>query len=385
MSKVLFIATANPFIRGGGSQATRAYLDSVIDIYGAENLTVMISEEDITHIEPEYSNLEFITVKRPSIVSFMVNYLCRNLHRFGRQLYKELKSGKYDVCIINGSLVAGWVLNRLNNTTVKLVVIHHNIEIEYHRDNQTKISLNGLFYKYIAWNEMKAYKLADLNLFLTKYDQSFMESHYGEHKGQNWWIGCYEYKKITKVAPKRDCQHDYTIVISGSLCDYQTIHGIKNFCSLYLKYALDIFYDLKILVAGRRPSDNMLSLLGNSDCFKVIANPDDIYNYVSQAQIYLCPTDVGGGIKLRVMDGLKCGKPVLVHAVSARGYESFVGKPYFQIYSDVDSFTRGLITIKDYLSSKSNTEEEIVNDYYTTFSYESGLQRMATIIQLLNY
>ena len=129
----------------------------------------------------------------------------------------------------------------------------------------------------------------------------------------------------------------------------------------------------------------MLSLLCNSDCFKVIANPDDIYNYVSQAQIYLCPTDVGGGIKLRVMDGLKCGKPVLVHAVSARGYESFVGKPYFQIYSDVDSFTRGLIAIKDYLSSKSNTEEEIVNDYYTTFSYESGLQRMTTIIQLLNY
>lgn len=383
MSKVLFIATANPFIRGGGSQATRAYLDSVIDIYGAENLTVMISEEDITHIEPEYSNLEFITVKRPSIVSFMVNYLCRNLHRFGRQLYKELKSGKYDVCIINGSFAAGWVLNKLRNNRVKTIVIHHNLEVEYHRDNQTRISLGGHFCKYIEWNEIIAYKNADMNLFLTAYDKSFMEARYGKHRGKNYLLGCYEYKNVNYTVLGQDQQVTYTIVISGSLCDCQTIHGIKDFYHSYLKPTLSIFPNVKVLITGRNPSDEITSLFGNNDHFRIIANPDNIYEYVSQAKIYLCPTDVGGGIKLRVMDGLICGKPILVHAISARGYEIFKEKPYFQIYSDEISFFRGLTEIRNYLVHSKNSKKEIIEDYYKYFSYQSGLRRLVSAIQSL--
>ena len=101
--------------------------------------------------------------------------------------------------------------------------------------------------------------------------------------------------------------------------------------------------------------------------------------------IYLCTTSVGGGLKLRLMDGLKRGMADITHKVSARGYEQFFTSPFFQIYDDVESFKKGLKAIQEQLDkTDSNFQDEIINTYQKYFGYESGVSRVKLYFQDFN-
>ena len=74
----------------------------------------------------------------------------------------------------------------------------------------------------------------------------------------------------------------------------------------------------------------------------MIPNPESIDDIITDSDIYLCPTRLGGGIKLRVMDGLRLGIPVITHSCSARGYDYFIDKPYFKVFDICLQFTEKL-------------------------------------------
>ena len=106
----------------------------------------------------------------------------------------------------------------------------------------------------------------------------------------------------------------------------------------------------------------------------IIPNPIDIEKEVVNNDIFVCPTCIGGGLKLRVMDGLKVGLPILVHEVSARGYDYFFTHDWFQIYNDKESFIAALKQIKDIF--KNIDSNIIIQEYNNYFSFEAGVKRL---------
>ena len=100
--------------------------------------------------------------------------------------------------------------------------------------------------------------------------------------------------------------------------------------------------------------------------------------------IFICPTNVGGGIKLRILDGLKLGMPIITHKVSARGYEDFWDKPWFQVYEDKDSFMAALNMINAVMKENVVLRDEILESYMRIFSFSNGKTRfLSSIISFL--
>jgi glycosyltransferase involved in cell wall biosynthesis len=87
--------------------------------------------------------------------------------------------------------------------------------------------------------------------------------------------------------------------------------------------------DAEVIIAGKNPPAELSSRiekLNKQDSYALVTltpNPKDIMTIVCGCDIFVCPTRLGGGLKLRVMDGLKAGLPVIAHQVSARGYSVF--------------------------------------------------------------
>ena len=98
--------------------------------------------------------------------------------------------------------------------------------------------------------------------------------------------------------------------------------------------------------------------------------------YVRKAACYICPVDLGGGVKLRVMDGLKNGLPVIAHKVSARGYDQFVVQGCLLPYSDPQSFRQALEQYK-HLALKRN---DILHTYQRLFTFQAGVDRLRNIL-----
>lgn len=381
--KVLFVSAVDLFVNGGGAQATHAYLDASIDIFGRENVVVMLGTQ--ISIPKEYEDLKYVRVPARSKVKSCIGFLNGSLSRMTDALLSYLRKHRdeYDICIINGSLTGGKTVKKIEKMGIRTMVIFHNYEVEYHRDNRTIISLKGHFLGAIKRAEKLSYMNSSVGIFLTQNDVDLFAEAYGESEAKRVIVGTFDYKNKAKDSVG-GVEKKYSIVISGSLITYQTYIGVKDFFENYFDLAKDVIPNLSILIAGRNPSEDILKYQhDNPDRVQIIPNPEDIISLVRQGSIYLCPTCIGGGLKLRAMDGLKSGLPVLAHEVSARGYDYYFGKEYFRAYSDRDSFKKGLMELLAFTERAEQVSELINKEYYEYFGYESGLERFREAVKLM--
>ncbi len=154
-----------------------------------------------------------------------------------------------------------------------------------------------------------------------------------------------------------------------------------DFLNNYYFLLMEMLPSVRIWLAGRNPSSSVMALSERYKNIEVIPNPYDMGKIVEQADVFFCPTNVGGGLKLRVMDGLKEGRPVLVHQVSARGYDPFYSQPFFRVYSDAESFKKGVEALMSLRANINGTE--IRDRYLQLFGFQAGKKRMEKALSFL--
>ena len=385
MKKVLFLATFDFNLWGGGRQAVRAYLDSTLEAFGTDNVDVMIGAE--YNLLDEYKNLKTIVVPKRSKIKSLFGFLKGSMARWALPLKQFINQHckEYDLVIINSGII-GSIVPSIKKRGLKVITIHHNEEIEYCMENKNIYTLGGRCSFFVNNAQKKAYKYSDVNLFLTVQDKEKFESIYGKPVAQiNEVIGVYDYKSAKPIR-EFPSTVNYDISVSGSLSTYQTMHGIIDIMNNYFDIVLELIPDCRILFTGRNPSSEITKVANeNIKNIDILPNPIDIISNIQKSFIYLCPTDIGGGLKLRVMDGLKSGMPILVHKVSARGYDLFIGKPYFKIYDDRESFRNGLKELLEFISDINiDKKRQISDDYYSYFSYRAGTNRFKEQLRYIN-
>lgn len=86
------------------------------------------------------------------------------------------------------------------------------------------------------------------------------------------------------------------------------------------------------------------------------------------------------GLKLRIMDGLKLGLPVIVHKCSARGYDVYQGSPFFKSFITPEEFRKCVEEIENMYYQHSINKGIIYRTYLKAFSYSAGLDRICSIM-----
>lgn len=374
--KVLFVATNSPFGYGGGSQGQHCFLDAVLEIFGRNNVVVMTVSG--ANVPQSYNDIQLIRVPGRGKIGQIIGFLTGNLRRFSIPLIKHMKRyhDNYEICIINGSLM-GNAVKSISKMGVKIAVIFHNYEVEYHKDNRTIESFKGHYLGAIRKSESMSFRYSDMNLFHSSQDLAIFSKEYGKPKGYNSILSVYNIKDTEFGNDLKDVEKEYDITISGSLVNYQNTIGVIDFNDNYLEVARKVMPELKVLLTGRNPSERVKEIQKNHpDVYTIIPNPEDILSVVQKGRIYVSPTNIGGGMKIRAMDGLRSGMPILVHEVSARGYDYYYNKPYFKIYHDKESFEQGLRDLIGYINDTPNYRIIINQDYKDFFSFKSGVERM---------
>ncbi|MCX6262209.1 MAG: hypothetical protein NTY95_15495 [Bacteroidia bacterium] len=318
-----------------------------------------------------------VTSRNP--FSRYLSLLTGSLHRFKGYVLNFLsqKKDNYFMCVFDGSLIAGDMVDYINSLGIKTVTIHHNYEKEYHMDNKSVECFKGIFPYYVIRNERNAYLKSSLNLFLTTQDKNTLLNVYGKSQGIIKVIGVYEPENENLKTRSKQSINEIIMVISGTMSSYQTINGIFDFYKKYHTFVKVICPNVKIIFTGRNPDKRLIQMIDNEQgIMQMISNPEDIDFVVKQGNIYLCPTNIGGGLKLRLMDGLRAGLPILVHAVSARGYDVFYNKPWFKVYNNEESFRTGLTLLVDWVTQGNWSPAEIQKAYLDYFSFNAGVARL---------
>ena len=300
------------------------------------------------------------------------------MHRFQSVVTRLLKANQYDLCIFDHNCVAGSLVKLCKRRGVKTIVLNHNCEFEYYRDNHPSVLHRMLLLPVVKRNERQAYQLCDYNIFLTKEDKELFAQFYGASDTTKVVGGCFMRKgeQLDTNALKPFNERRLKAVISGTIGNVQNLDGIN--------YFLNELYpcvpkDMDVVIAGKNPPAELIERLKRFGNIELIANPKDMDAVLRDCDIYLCPTRLGGGMKLRVMDGLRNGLPVIAHKVSARGYSAFYEAGYLETFKDKEDFEKILIKLIEDIKSSRINKEDIVACTMKKLSFESAIVNLESI------
>jgi glycosyltransferase involved in cell wall biosynthesis len=226
--------------------------------------------------------------------------------------------------------------------------------------------------------EREAVRGSDLNLVLSVQDRDLLRKRYDPQGQARIEVqGGFEYKDRPMPVRPEKIVEDPVFVVTGNLGARQTLDSLLPWLDDYWPLIRKRVPESRLIAAGKNPGkvlQDRLKALG-AEC---VANPSDMDGIVTRGRYYVCPASMGGGVKLRVMDGLRAGLPVLVHRVSARGYETFENRSLF-VYDSPDSFRTAL---EDLLSC--TVDPSMVLEMYTSsYSFRSGVLRLSSFLRFL--
>lgn len=372
--RILFITHHYLTSPGGGSYASRANINAFARNCDRMTLLYPVSSTEnlFDGIEP---NIEAIPVEysSPKIVKLW-NLICGRVHRYLSVAKRIGREREFDVVVFDTSMVSFGLIDFFKKKGCRIITIHHNWQYEFFRDNTSwPMRIPVLFWcrKY----EGEAVRKSDLNLTLTMQDIDLLSKTYcNGDKSDFRLLGTFEHMSRPEVALPSYNSSCHRFVITGDLGAIQTRRSLMPWLKSCFPILKDVFPDLKLTIAGKNP-DRELSEICDELGVGLVADPPNVDDILADADCYICPVCYGGGIKLRIMDGVKMGMPVIAHAVSARGYEKFLNKTLFQ-YSDEESFREAALRLKALQLDRS----QIKSSYREWFSFESGVSRVAEIL-----
>lgn len=362
----------------GGPNCSKAFIKAVSSIYS--NCTLIYPEHNgyDTDLSFAHSNIRAIKCyDTRSKITKLIDMYRGHLHRFGKFVQDFLNCNDFDIIFIDHSLTASsGVLASAIKSGSKIVTLHHNVEKDYIKDNQQSILFRIPYNHHALKAEHDAILKSDLNLTLTKSDNDKFINRYRERAGSFDVLGTFEYKEHNITEPN-DIRKEDVFIISGALSAQQTESAIIGFLDDYMPVLNKICPDNKLIITGRNPSGKIISACKRFNNITVIPNPKDILHVINKGKYYICPLHTGSGLKLRIMDGLRLGLPVLAHEISCRGYESIIKDGFMFRYSDLNSFEEGLRE----LMSANVCRKQVTESFSSHFSYKSGEQKLASILK----
>jgi glycosyltransferase involved in cell wall biosynthesis len=374
--KLLFLSSANPMGIGGGCFASHAYLRAFSEIYDG-NVDIIMAEVWRDEWDKNVKIQNRFNAKPLTKFQYIVSWFTGEIQRFSGEAERIIEETHEDYsCVVcNGSGISGRLWRLTKRYGIKLITIHHNFEPEYFADNSKGLH-KFLYLPIVRKLEQLAYLNSDYNLFLTKQDLTKFHSVYGENNSINKVIGVFEFSDYIEPETIKKNEDTLTFVITGSLNTIQGVDGIKYFFNELYQYLPE---DCIVIISGRNPVEEIEKICQSHTNVKLIPNPSVMNDVIASGDIYICPTRVGGGIKLRIMDGLRLGLPVITHDCSARGYDMFFNTSYLKTFNDQNGFKNAIEEMLKVI--KGFSKKEMIEDYKNTFSYSKGLKRIKDIVK----
>lgn len=381
MKKIVFITRHNPTKLGGGPFATRAYIEALNKIYPKQ--VVLFVDDSYEDNVLSYEPFEIIKVPPRAKLTAILGILIGKLTRFDKAIksWLNLNKDKVDVVIFDGSIIGGSFINVFKKLNCRLVTIHHNHEVEFHKENKSRDSIKGYFLYWIKKFEKRAYQFSDINLFLTKSDLNSFKVKYGNNNSVKKIIGCFEFFKKTEVMNKKTSVINFRangtikLIISGSLISYQTEDGVIWFLESIYPKLKEKYTNIELTITGRYPREKLIKKC-KSLKVNIIPSPKNIRKLINEADIYICPTRLGGGLKLRIMDALALGLPSIIQERSYRGYEKIGESEYVTKFSNEVDFFSEFDKLLLIINKNNTYKDYVINEYLKEFSFSSGVTRL---------
>lgn len=269
----------------------------------------------------------FIDTRIKPVAAFL--NLCKsksyNLSRFYCQKFEELivstlAKHEFDVIILEGLFVSGYINSIRKNSKAKIVFRAHNIEHEiWERNTQNeRKGLKRLYLKKLA-EQLKIQEIQVLE------DVDVIASITQKDKNQIKELGC---KTEIKVIPfginvtnykQEENTTQFSFFHIGSMDWIPNQNGIKWLLEKVWNKISESNNKVTLRLAGKNMPEWLLKL--NQKNVEVIGEVDDAINFINQNQIMVVPLFSGSGMRIKIVEGMALGKTIIATTIALEGID----------------------------------------------------------------
>ncbi len=340
--RILIIANKIPYPpKDGGSIATLtlarhfSYLGHQVDLLAMNTNKHYFPIDELP--KDLSSQIRFIGVDTPapiSPVAALKNLLFSDKAYIAERFYTEdfrlklehlLKESNYDIIQLEGSYLGQYMPSIRSGNAAKVAMRAHNLEFEIWQRTAKNAGLLKRFYFSNLAKRIKKLEVQQLNEFdaiipITERDARSLKQ-----------LGC---KKPMHVTPTGMDINSLTIETSkmefpsvfhiGALDWPPNQEGLLWFFQKVWPLVLQKQPNLKFYLAGRNAPDKMKNLRVKNLIF--VGEVDSAVDFMNSKAIGIVPLLSGSGMRIKIVEGMALGKPMVTTSIGAEGNPAKDGK-----------------------------------------------------------
>ena len=121
--------------------------------------------------------------------------------------------------------------------------------------------------------------------------------------------------------PSERSRRSLSLVFAGNMSWYPNSAAMSFFAEKVWPMLKNRLPGVSMDVVGASPSTRLLTLAARDRDFRVHGFVPDVRPHIDGATVYVCPIMDGGGTKLKILDALAMGKPIVAHPIACEGID----------------------------------------------------------------
>jgi sugar transferase (PEP-CTERM/EpsH1 system associated) len=124
----------------------------------------------------------------------------------------------------------------------------------------------------------------------------------------------------------RTPEEENSIVFTGSMDWLPNIDAVRYFCKEILPFVWQKQSNVKFYAVGKNAPLSLKNLSKKEKRIIVAGEVKDVRPYIANSKVFIVPIRIGGGTRLKILEAMAMGKPVVSTSVGAEGIAYTDGK-----------------------------------------------------------
>jgi polysaccharide biosynthesis protein PslH len=333
-----------------------------------DKIHVTLSDLDIHYTLSELL-IPYFNWDRKAMIVDMLRFPPPRIRKYCGHEYKtrlhELLQGNFDL-VISNTILAGQALLGEKTTVPKILdMLDHYGQLRYREFSNEK---TGKFKKiYLYWDLLKTdiyekqiWQLFDGFIAISEPDRQKILSKFRKRPVAVIPTG-------VSLPPMISQDKKYDIVFVGKLSYPPNITAIEYFNEAIFPSLVKKRPDISIAIVGKEPSPVIQQIVQASPNYRLFANVPDVFPYYAQSRVAIVPIHTGSGMKVKLVEALSSGIPVVSTSIGAYGIP-VVNEQHLLIADTPGDFCDAICRLLNdvFLSKQLSAEARIlVESHYT--------------------
>ncbi len=295
--------------------------------------------------------------------------------RFENELETILKANSFDIVQLEGLYVCPYIPVIRKNSSAKIVYRAHNIEHEiWARTAAMAADLEKWYLKILSRRikrfEKKLLNTYDLLVPITERDGIILDAMGNKKPRHVSQTGI----DSSMLIPNAKYLEHPSLFHIGSLDWAPNQEGLIWFLDNCWKEIHEKYPSLMFYVAGRNAPVWFQRRLGMPNVVYK-GEVDDAYEFMNSKSIMIVPLNSGSGMRIKIIEGMALGKPIVTTKIGTEGISTTSGKNII-IAADKTEFIKAiseLIENRDFFESISRNAIEYIHDNFDNLTSAGAL------------